>query len=169
MRKIALWFLLLFAFVRGADTSFWQQLTEEERQAAGVATLSPAQQAALDRLAERYAREGARQAVETVRTEIRAQEKARLEKHDEEQFGHEDKRGGPEAIRTRIAGEFRGWTGRTLFRLENGQVWVQADPSDRYNVRPQPGPEVEIRKAAFGGWKLFVMPHERFVRVRRVE
>ena len=32
----------------------------------------------------------------------------------------------PSRIETRIAGMFTGWTGDTLFPLENGQVWQQA-------------------------------------------
>jgi hypothetical protein len=35
-------------------------------------------------------------------------------------------------------------------------------------VPPQEGPPVEIRKAGVNGWKLFVLPNERWVRVKRV-
>ena len=34
-------------------------------------------------------------------------------------------------VSSRIAVEFKGWTGATIFRLENGQVWVQENPNDR--------------------------------------
>jgi hypothetical protein len=64
MMKISLtWLLLgmLMTTVGAAETGFWGQLTPEERRAAGVEQLTPEQQAALDALAGRYAREGVRQ------------------------------------------------------------------------------------------------------------
>lgn len=43
------------------------------------------------------------------------------------------------AIESRIAGQFNGWDGHTVFLLENGQVWQQASYSYRYGfaVRPR--------------------------------
>ncbi len=76
--------------------------------------------------------------------------------------------GGKVKVATDFAGTFKGWSGRTLFRLENGQSWVQADTSDSYWVTPQPGPEVEVRQSGIGGWKLFLGPNGRWVRVKRV-
>ncbi len=32
----------------------------------------------------------------------------------------------PSRIESRIAGTFTGWTGNTVFKLENGQIWKQA-------------------------------------------
>lgn len=42
-------------------------------------------------------------------------------------------------IESRIAGQFNGWDGHTVFLLENGQVWQQASYSYRYGfaVRPR--------------------------------
>lgn len=34
-------------------------------------------------------------------------------------------------IETRIQGHFEGWTGRTLFQLQNGQIWQQTDGRQR--------------------------------------
>lgn len=36
------------------------------------------------------------------------------------------------AIETRIEGDFDGWVGDTVFRLQNGQVWQQTSPSAHY-------------------------------------
>ncbi len=49
-----------------------------------------------------------------------------------------------EGIRTRIVGEFRGWDGDTVFRLENGQVWRQRLPG-QWSYRAS-DPEVELSK-----------------------
>jgi len=163
---------LLLGSIAFATDGFWSQLTPEERAAAGLTTLTAEQRAALDRLADRHAKEGVRQAVTVASAQVREEAKAELakeiEKRDEARVGRALEEIVPTTVRTRIAGQFKGWNGKTLFRLENGQVWVQADHSDTYWVSPQPGPEVEVRQAGFGGWKLFVLPNERWVRVKRV-
>lgn len=171
-----------------AAESFVQQLTPEERRTAGLDTLTPAQQAALDALAARYATEGARATEARVREEakvevVRAREEAKVEvvkareeakvqadaearKREAAKVGLEEKVDTRE-VSSRISGTFRGWGGRTLFNLENGQQWVQTD-SDVYVLQAQPGPEVKIVPSSLGGWKLYIQPHGRWVRVRRV-
>jgi hypothetical protein len=37
-----------------------------------------------------------------------------------------------QAIESRIDGDFDGWVGDTVFKLQNGQVWQQASPSAHY-------------------------------------
>lgn len=73
----------------------------------------------------------------------------------------------PDQIESRIVGEFSGWSGRTRFRLENGQVWQQAE-NDTYYWR-EDNPEVVIRKGVFGSYKLRIRGQNRWVRVRRIE
>lgn len=36
-------------------------------------------------------------------------------------------------IDSRIDGEFSGWEGETVFKLQNGQIWQQAVPGHKYN------------------------------------
>lgn len=150
-----------------AADNFWQQLTPEERRAAGIEQLSPEQQAALDRLAARFATEGARQAVDVARTEIRAKVEKETKQRVEARVGLTKPEDEVNLVTTRIAGTFKGWSGQTLFRFENGQTWVQDDKSDSYWVPAQPGPDVEIRRSNFGGWKMS-LPNGRWVRVKRV-
>lgn len=73
-----------------------------------------------------------------------------------------------EAFRTRIVGEFSGWSGDTVFRLENGMVWRQ-DESDRFRLQPVDSPMVTISPGLFGSWRLTVEGHNRAVRVERIE
>ncbi|HET7175621.1 MAG TPA: hypothetical protein VFK21_06385 [Gammaproteobacteria bacterium] len=54
----------------------------------------------------------------------------------------------PKEIESHIAGSFTGWSGKTLFRLENGQVWQQAEPGV-FATKMQ-DPPVVIKKLAFG-------------------
>lgn len=67
-------------------------------------------------------------------------------------FGQEmlpaEQRGEPKAIETRILGRFTGWSGTTVFTLENGQVWQQSGPGDFETHLDDP--KVVIKKLGFG-------------------
>ncbi len=158
---------LVFTAVGLAQTGFWEQLTPDERAAAGLGELSPAQQKKLDELATRFSKEGARQAVEVAKVEARAEVEQAVKKREEARVGFVATKDEAEVIASKIAGTFKGWSGQTLFHLENGQTWVQSDKSEAYWLPAQPGPEVEIRKSSLGGWKLYIMPAGRWVRVKR--
>lgn len=73
-----------------------------------------------------------------------------------------------EEFQSRIVGEFSGWSGNTIFRLENGMVWRQ-DENDRFRLQPIDSPMVTIKPGLFGAWRLSVEGHNRAVRVERVE
>lgn len=73
-----------------------------------------------------------------------------------------------EEFQSRIVGEFSGWSGNTIFTLENGMVWKQ-DESDRFRLQPVDSPMVTIRPGLFGSWRLSVEGHNRAVRVERIE
>lgn len=75
-------------------------------------------------------------------------------------------RESPEAIESRILGNFEGWNGSTVFRLENGQVWKQSGPG-RFFMRIE-NPTVIIRRGALGSYLLSVDGHRSSVRVRRI-
>jgi hypothetical protein len=191
MKKISLaWLVLAMAMTTAgaAEAGFWRQLTPEERRAAGVEQLTPEQQAALDALAARYAREGARQVREQVKQEVREEARAearaqvtpevREEVRRELKAGeraHEEARLGLPAeekdavITSRILGRFNGWSGDTVFPLANGQTWVQANGSDSLWLPTMENPEVEIRSAKLGGWKLYLKGKGFWLRVRRVK
>ena len=184
MKRLTLIGLFLAcAAVALAEDEFLAQLTPEERAATGVDQLTPAQRAAIDRLAGRHAREAAGRATEVGKIEAKqATARARAEgevvaqakldqeirKRDEARLGLAGPQEGKVAVRSRIAGPIKGWSGRTLFRLENGQTWVQADTSDSYWVPAQESPEVEVRPSGMGGWKLYLLSNELWVRVKRV-
>lgn len=74
--------------------------------------------------------------------------------------------GEPERIETRILGTFTGWTGETVFKLENGQVWKQS-ASGTFETRLE-NPAVVIKKLGFG-YLLSLPGHGASVFVRRVQ
>ena len=163
--------LVLAAPVLGAE-EFWEQLTPDERKAAGYEQLSPEQRAAIERLAARFAEQRARPAI------VVAREKAKEEGRAEAQAANLEKKRAniglapkeddeTEVIRTRISGEFRGWKGRTTFRLANDQVWVQETVESRF-FPLMIDPEVEIRPSRLGGWKMTLLKEGLWIRVKRV-
>lgn len=83
-----------------------------------------------------------------------------------------DQRGFPggdrSEINTRLRGSFSGWRGDTVFVLENGMVWEQAEPAV-FAIPTVENPEVRIRPGMFGSWNLQVAGYNSRVRVRRVE
>lgn len=70
------------------------------------------------------------------------------------------------SLTARIDGEFRGWTGRTAFRLDNGQIWRQRGPTSRYYY-PADNPEVRIERRTFG-YHLTVVDTGQSVPVERI-
>lgn len=73
----------------------------------------------------------------------------------------------PEVLESRIVGDFKGWSGKTVFRLENGQVWEQA-AAGRFYHRAE-NPRVLIRKGAMGTYLLQLEGMGSTIRVRRIE
>jgi hypothetical protein len=125
-------------------------MSPQEFGAAGLDKLTPAEIEALNRWLLRYtAGEAAvlRTSSDAVRAEARKTEAT--------------------VIRSRIAGPFEGWSGRTLFRLENGQLWQQR-MSGSWRHRAE-SPEVEIRKNLLGMWEMRMVEGGRQVGVTRIE
>jgi len=157
--------------VAAAD-DFWRQLTPDERKAAGYDQLSDEQRALIDRLARRFAERQANQAIPVItgkaREEGRAEARAEAQEKKKTSIGlapREDDE--TEVIRTRISGEFRGWTGRTRFTLANDQVWQQDQSESRF-FPLMVDPEVEIRPSRLGGWKMTLVKEGLWIRVKRV-
>jgi hypothetical protein len=73
----------------------------------------------------------------------------------------------PSSIRSRIRGAFSGWEGRTVFSLENGQVWRQVDGA-RFSVNLV-DPTVIIEKGVLGAFYLRVDGYGSRVKVKRVK
>ncbi len=77
-----------------------------------------------------------------------------------------EERGEPKRIVSHIVGTFTGWTGHTEFKLENGQVWQQAD-SSVYEAKLE-NPAVVIKRLGFG-YLLTLSGHGATCFVKRVQ
>lgn len=70
------------------------------------------------------------------------------------------------AIESTIAGEFQGWDGETIFKLDNGQIWQQAEYDYMYSYSYRP--EVTIYQTS-SGCRMKVEDEEETVLVRRIK
>ena len=71
-------------------------------------------------------------------------------------------------ITSRLVGTFTGWDGETVFKLENGMIWAQAD-KDKFYIRPVENPAVKIEPGAFKTWRLSVEGYSSECRVERIQ
>jgi hypothetical protein len=71
-------------------------------------------------------------------------------------------------ITTRIKGSSTGWDGHTVFTLENGMIWEQADQEKFYTKKVQ-NPEITISPGMFGTWRLSMVGHNSACRVKRIQ
>lgn len=155
---------------------FLGQLSPEQKQRLGLDQLTPAQRAELDAAIESYRRTGevaaARMAAEAAVAEYRKQEEPGVISRALEVFKRNaEDRPAAEAERVTavLQGKFTGWSGNTLFRLDNGQVWRQAS-TDNYYSKAREGVPVVLYKSASGYWRLRVLDDEgAWVTVRRVQ
>jgi biotin carboxyl carrier protein len=71
-----------------------------------------------------------------------------------------------EPLESRLVGDFRGWSGQTVFTLENGTRWVQQNKVDHYDYSPAlHAPLVKIKPSSVSGFWLEVKGVNSRVRV----
>jgi hypothetical protein len=69
------------------------------------------------------------------------------------------------AIESTIAGDFNGWEGETIFKLDNGQIWEQAEYDYTYSYSYRP--DVTIYSTS-GGCRMKVEDEDETILVRRI-
>jgi len=121
-------------------------MSSEQFEAAGLHKLTAAEREALDRWLVSYTAE---EAPEMLRSnpEVRAAEEAIR-------------------IEARIKPPFNGWTGETIFYLDNGQVWRQR-LKGRYFHRGDDN-AVVIEKNLLGYFKMTVVSSDKSIGVTRI-
>jgi hypothetical protein len=189
-RRLALLALLLAAVPATAADRLDELVSADEAKAMGLAKLDPAERAALAAWLERRLDGGplpvAAPAATTaavvavpeaaapvaapaaVAPALERKPTARAELGTTAAFGLEqsDVEGEVKELRARIVGAFTGWEGKTLFKLDNGQVWRQSVTGTyRYKATD---PEVVIERSLLG-YKLRVVDTKRSIAVRRVK
>lgn len=72
----------------------------------------------------------------------------------------------PDLIESRIAGDFNGFEGETIFQLDNGQIWQQASYAYKYKYKFRP--KVVIFKTS-GGYEMQVEDVDKRIKVIRLK
>ena len=108
-------------------------MTPEQYEAAGLSKLDAAERAKLDEFIRNFV------AASNEKVATTAVDKA----------VKENKVSAPQVIQSKIVGPFTGYTGRTVFTLENGQRWAQSQRDSAYFAKID-SPPVVIVKAGLG-------------------
>jgi hypothetical protein len=120
-------------------------MSAEEFRATGMEKLTPEERKALDAWLVRYTA-GEAQILQSSEAVREAEAKEDFE------------------IVSRIEGDFTGWSGKTIFRLANGQTWEQR-LDGKYRYDGPPNPEVRIDRNWLGFYRLTVVETGRRVGV----
>lgn len=158
---LGLIFLTLTApAVSQVDSTLEEQMSQQEFEQAGLDKLSSEELNYLNQwLRSRNAAPKAAAPARNVESSAPAPA--------EDKMGFKPRPEDRTTIVSRIDGEFSGWSGRTTFKLQNGQVWRQVDgksfPHNSTN------PEVRIEPKSFGTWKMYVEGLNRSVKVKRIK
>lgn len=139
-------------------------MTPEEFSAAGLDKLGNVEREQLDAwLANHLDKRLAEARAAQLRLEERiAEEREKAARALEAEV--QDKEGG--TISAKVVPTFKGWTGKTVFELDNGQVWRQRF-AGRFQYEGDSS-EVEIRKGVMGLYSLSHPESGRTVGVTRV-
>ena len=147
-------------------------MTTAERRAAGIEELSAQQLDALNAWIERYTtgtvQESAVSARNSPSTSQSPATPVTQTSNTAQPAPADNFRKPPEQIDyvSRIDGAFEGWSGRTRFTLENGQVWEQRR-GNRWKISLD-RPEVRIHQNFMGAFEMEVLSEGRSIGVRRI-
>ena len=159
-------------------------MSPEERQKSGVDTLTAEQRQFLSEwLLENYTRNPAKvvsspatapdtspqqaasneATADTIEAEIDRRVAARLA----DNRASEKKPASDSSFEARLTGNFTGWSGKTVFRLDDGQVWRQRSAANyRYRGTDM---RVKFKKNWMGGWEMTVVSSGKTVLVSKVK
>ena len=122
-------------------------MTPEEYRAAGLEKLTPVERKALNSFLIRYTAEESQVLLNSDEEVKRAVEE--------------------QEIVSVIQQPFKGWSGDTVFRLENGQVWQQRQRGN-YPYRGT-HPEVRITKNFIGFYRMELTENGKAIAVKRLQ
>ena len=169
-----------------AETSFQpieRAMTDEERHRSGLSSLTAEQRQFLnDWLSARYGDATAKAplkrskpAVTQIQTSEQPAEEKAIEAEVERRVAQElaTRKQSPEAAGNKVpfeatlVGDFNGWRGKTVFKLDNGQIWRQRSAS-KYKHRGN-DQRVTFDKNWMGGWEMTVVSSGKSVLVSKIK
>lgn len=168
--------LLLFSFCLAAGmapkpalgagegfSSLEEQMTGQEFEAAGLEKLSPQELESLNGWIRRHS-------LATLDGPTAGAATVGADSQSEDRRGFKATKGEKDRtpITSRIVGRFSGWDGQTVFKLENGMIWTQADKEKFYTEEVE-NPVVVIEPGMFGTWRLSMEGFNSNCRVKRIQ
>ncbi len=167
MNKIFITLLLLTANLSALAaegfSSLEEQMTGKDYAAAGLDKLSPQELAALNAWIRAHSLATLDQPTAVASTSAPASAS-----------GNKDMRGlktgssDKTPISSTIKGKFTGWDGQTVFKLENGMIWAQAD-KDKFYIKEVENPKITIEHGILGSWYLQVEGFDSKCKVKRIQ
>ena len=179
----------MMTFPQGAQASepgsVEDMMSVEERMKSGVDTLTAEQRQFLSEwLRENYTRNPAKVVSQSVETapdkspqqpasneaavdEIEAEIDRRVAARLAGNRASEKKPASDSSFEARLTGNFTGWSGKSIFRLDDGQVWRQRSAAN-YRHRGT-DMRVKFKKNWMGGWEMTVVSSGKTVLVRKVQ
>ena len=156
---------LLALVVSGkADTGFLDSLPADDYAAAELQKLTPGARARLEALVQRYkaGEAAARKEALEARQAAASQPAAAPGRKQPGWFAAlltlrraEEKPEKEESLESKLLGDFEGWNGHTIFKLENGTQWMQQNKTEKYVFAPAlHAPKVKIKPAMMNGFWL---------------
>jgi hypothetical protein len=178
--SVLLFVILLSMHTAAVGGEFTKNLTPEKLRAAGLVKLTPEEIAQLETLIENYKTGAVEQAVAAVPPSppapaVKPAPEAKSGSILPDWVGAlitlkraEEAPAKRQAMDSRIAGDFDGWSGRTNFKLENGQVWTQVNNESYVYTPALKSPKVRIFPATFGTFWLEVEGVNQRCRIRPI-
>lgn len=166
------------AFADNDFQSLEQAMTKEERSRSGVDSLSAEQRKFLNNWLQQHYETGPT----NMQTETDSSANRTVQTSEEQVIEAEVERRVAQELATRkqpakaavnngpfeatLVGDFTGWRGKTVFRLDNGEVWRQRS-SSQYRHRGS-DQRVKFDKNWMGGWEMTVVSSGKSVLVSKV-
>ncbi len=152
---------------------FLDALAPEQKKRLGLDHLTTQQATELDAAIEAYRKTGeavvAQAAAASAVAEYRRKEEPAVISRAVETVKQQDSANRQDSLTAVVKGRFNGWTGGTLFTLDNGQVWRQSRPGTYY-IKTREDVAVVIYKGPGGYWRLRILDDEgAWVTVVRVK
>ena len=144
------------AFAQNSGQAIQERMSAEEFKAAGLDKLSPAELTALNQWLSGTLK------VETAKATAAAEATVK----DKVQ-GFFDFTGKKESVKSKLVGEFTGFSQGRIYKLENGQEWQQTGSANL--VARLSNPDVEMRPGAMNNWWMIVGKYNTRAPVRRIK
>ena len=152
---VCAFFLIATAAIAKEFSSVEEQMSSREFKSAGLDKLSPEELAALNAWIRTNQPSGVSYTARPT-----SEDPARIGLKGSEVR---------ELITTNVIGVVKGFSGGTIFKMENGQTW-QVDSGELAGIKAMTNPKVTIRPAIIGdGWRLQIEGYNTVAKVRRVE